>query len=161
MPPIVKTKVKDTKPEQSKGTSSAGEQQQALSNLFADVNVTMKSGHLVRDAEEIAEGRFIKLRLASNKQFYDKDKTLQTKTDYFNILVSSNLTETFETAQSFKKGDWVYIKGEDSTRSFDTPEGYKKTASTIFAYKVSLKKSKSAINAPDQAQDQNAPVPGA
>ncbi|MCG8533231.1 MAG: hypothetical protein MI749_21600, partial [Desulfovibrionales bacterium] len=68
----------------------------------------------------------------------------KTTTNYFNALVSANLKDAFDTAKSLKKGDWVYLKGEDVTKSFDTPEGYKQTASTIFAYKVVLKKEKSA-----------------
>ena len=33
-------------------------------------------------------------------------------------------------------------KGEDHTKIFDTPEGYPKTETTIFAYKVALKQEK-------------------
>ncbi|MEQ8470024.1 MAG: single-stranded DNA-binding protein [Marinoscillum sp.] len=111
-------------------------------NLFADTNVSMKSGHLVKDAEEIAEGKFIKIRIATNKQYLDANNEVQTTTNYFNALVSQNLKEAFETAKSLKKGDWIYLKGEDNTQSFDTAEGYKQTASTLFAYKVVLKKEK-------------------
>lgn len=110
--------------------------------LFADINVSMKSGHMVRDAETIADGRFVKLTIASNKQFLDSNKELQTNTNYFNALISSKLSKTFEKAQDFKKGDWVYIKGEDQTQSFDTPQGYRKSETTIFAYHVDLKKAK-------------------
>ncbi|WP_421896356.1 single-stranded DNA-binding protein [Marinoscillum sp.] len=115
-------------------------------DLFADTNISMKSGHLVKDAEEIAEGKFIKLRFASNKQYLNADKEVQTTTNYFNALVSHNLTDAFETAKALQKGDWVYVKGEDNTKSFDTAEGYKQTASTIFAYKVTLKKKKQQEN---------------
>jgi len=110
--------------------------------LFADTNVTMKSGHLVKDAEIVGEGKYAKIRFASNKQ-YEVDGEIKTNTNYFDALISSNLTEAFDLAKSLKKGDWAYFKGEDSTRSFDTPEGYKKTASTIFAYYAVLKKEKS------------------
>lgn len=110
--------------------------------LFADTNVTMKTGHLVKDAEIIGNGKFVKIRIASNKQYKTPEGEIETKTDYFNALVSSNLKDTFETAKGLEKGDWVYLKGEDSTQSFDTPEGFKQTASTIFAYKVALKKKK-------------------
>ena len=61
-------------------------------------------------------------------------------TNYVDALVSEKLTEAFKTAKEFKKGDWVYIKGEDSSQSFDTPEGYRKTANTIFAYHAVFKK---------------------
>ncbi|MEO9474610.1 MAG: single-stranded DNA-binding protein [Cyclobacteriaceae bacterium] len=108
--------------------------------LFTDTNVTMKSGHLVKDAEVVGDGKFVKMRIASNKQYKTSEGEIATNTNYFNALVSSNLAESFDKAKAFKKGDWVYLKGEDSTRSFDTPEGYKQTASTIFAYHVVLKK---------------------
>lgn len=108
--------------------------------LFADTNISMKSGRLVKDAETVAEGKFIKFRLASNKQYLDQNEQVQAVTNYFNILVSSNLKDSFEVAQGLKKGEWVYIKGEDNSKSFDTPEGYKQTAITTFAYKVTKKK---------------------
>ncbi len=112
--------------------------------LFSDTNISMKTGHLVRDAEIVGDGKFAKIRIASNKQYLSSqdEGVIETKTNYFDSLVSSNLTKAFETAKELKKGDWVYLKGEDSTRSVDTPEGFKETASTIFAYKVVLKKKK-------------------
>lgn len=112
-------------------------------DLFADTNVTMKSGHLVKGPEIVGDGKYVKVRIASNKQYETPDGEVKTNTNYFNALISSNLTEAFEKTTNFKKGDWIYLKGEDSTRSFDTPEGYKQTASTIFAYHVVLKKEKS------------------
>nr|WKN34375.1 single-stranded DNA-binding protein [Tunicatimonas sp. TK19036] len=120
--------------------------------LFADTNITMKSGHLVRDCEVIGEGRYAKLRIASNKQYAGENGEVLTQTNYFDALVSKNLKEAFDTAIALKKGDWVYLKGEDSTRSFDTPEGYKQTASTIFAYKVALKKKADSTESQSEAQ---------
>lgn len=119
-------------------------------NLFADTNISMKSGRLVKDAELIAEGKFVKIRLASNKQ-YERDGEVKSMTNYFNILVSSNLTNAFDIAKDLKKGDWAYFKGEDSSKSFDTPEGYKQTAVTTYAYQVTKKKV-TEDNAADQAQ---------
>ncbi|MAE86201.1 MAG: hypothetical protein CMB80_25935 [Flammeovirgaceae bacterium] len=133
----IMSKAKTNEPKKDEVQKPEGENQ----DLFADINVTMKSGHLVKDAEVIAEGKYAKFRIAGNKQ-YMADGEIKTITNYFNVMVSSNLTDAFETAQEFKKGDWVYAKGEDSTKSFDTPQGYKQTASTIFAYEVFLKKPK-------------------
>lgn len=103
--------------------------------LFSDTNVSMKTGRMVKDVEVISNGKFARIRIATNKQYLDKDGNVQSTVDYFNALVSNNLTEAFELAQTFKKG-------EDHTKIFDTPEGYKKTETTIFAYKVALKKEK-------------------
>lgn len=108
-------------------------------NLFADTNISMKSGRLVKDAELIADGRFLKIRLASNKQYENGDE-VKSMTNYFNILISSNLSKAFDVAKDLKKGDWAYFKGEDSSKSFDTPEGYKQTAVTTYAYHVTKKK---------------------
>ncbi|MEQ9230485.1 MAG: hypothetical protein RIF46_07355, partial [Cyclobacteriaceae bacterium] len=58
-------------------------------NLFADTNISMKSGRLVKDAELIADGKFVKFRLATNKQ-YESDGDVKTLVNYFNILVSKN-----------------------------------------------------------------------
>ncbi len=121
--------------------SKETQDQASTTNLFADTNISMKTGHLVKDAELIADGKFVKVRIATNKQ-YEKDGETHATTNYFNALVSKNLTEAFEVAQGLKKGDWVYLKGEDQSQSFDTPEGYKQTATTMFAYKVTLKKAK-------------------
>ena len=112
--------------------------------LFADTNISMKSGHLTRDAETVGDGKYVKMRLACNKK-YTKDGEVKNNTNYFNAMISFHLTEAFDLAKSLKKGDWVYLKGEDSTRSFDTPEGYKKTANTIFAYHLTLKQSAPTI----------------
>ena len=109
--------------------------------LFADTNITMKSGHLTKDAEIVGDGNYVKMRFASNKQYQVVgEETIKTSTNYFDAMISHHLKEAFDLAKDFKKGDWIYIKGEDSTKSFDTPEGYKKTANTIFAYHVGLKK---------------------
>lgn len=123
-------KVKETKPPEN------------VQELFADVNVTMKTGHLTKDAEVVAEGKYAKIRFATNKQYETQDGKVKTNTNYFNALVSSNLTEAYDLAKTLKKGDWIYTKGEDSTKSFDTPQGYKQTACTIFAYQLVLKKEK-------------------
>ena len=123
--------------------------------LFTDTNVSMKSGHLTKDVMMVSDGKFAKLRIAGNKQYLDNAGEIATITNYFNVLISQKLEEAFKLAQSLKKGDWVYVKGEDATKSFDTPEGYKQTASTIFAYKLVLKQAKT--NA--QSSKQAAPVP--
>jgi len=126
--------------------------------LFADINVTMKSGHLTRDAEIVGDGKYVKLRFASNKQ-YEHEGTIKTNTNYFDAMISANLTDAFTMASAFKKGDWIYLKGQDSTRSFDTPEGYKKTANTIFAYHISLKKEKAQLETEPDKDNNKTPVP--
>ncbi|MGH1384311.1 single-stranded DNA-binding protein [Kordia sp.] len=129
----------NTKTENQTSTTTNQEEQK----LFADTNISMKSGRLVQDAQTIADGKFVKFRIAANKQFLGSDGEVKSNVNYFGALVSSNLTDAFETAKSLKKGDWVYFKGEDATQGFDTPEGYRKTETTTFAYQVTLKKQKS------------------
>lgn len=127
--------------------------------LFADTNVTMKTGHLTKDPEAVADGKFIKLRIAANKQYLGPDEEIHTLTNYFTALISSNLTDAYNLAQNLGKGDWVYLKGEDSTRSFDTPEGYKQTANTIFAYKLTLKKKAALKEEQTKAPSEAEPAP--
>ena len=124
-------------------------------DLFADSNYTQKTGHLTKDPELVKGGQFVKFRIASNKEYLDGSE-VKTIVNYFNILVSQNLTDAFETAQTFKKGDWVFVKGEDHTRSIDTIQGYKDTAVTTFAYHVGLRKLKgeTANDTEDQTTDQ-------
>ena len=138
---------------------------EAEKKLFSDINITMKSGHLIKDAEVIGDGRYVKLRFASNREYETADHEIKTNTNYFNALIPSQLTKSFEKAKAFKKGDWIYLKGEDNTQSFDTPEGYKRTASTIFAYHVALKKAKgNSVTRDNEGQnsvaipEENAPV---
>ena len=123
-------------------TQNPTEPQTAKDDLFADTNICQKSGHLTKDVELIGEGKYAKFRIATNKEFLDTKGDVQNVTNYFNIIVSSNLADAFGIAKDLKKGDWVYIKGEDSSRSIDTVEGYKDTGVTTFAYKVLLKKAK-------------------
>ncbi|MDO5970316.1 single-stranded DNA-binding protein [Flavivirga aquimarina] len=127
----------------SKKTETQNETNQET-KLFADTNVSMKSGRLVKDAELVGKGKFVRLRIATNKQYLDANKEVQTNTNYFNALVSSNLKNAFEAAQDLKKCDWVYLKGEDAKQSFDTLEGYRKAETIIYAYKVGLKNESSS-----------------
>lgn len=132
---------------------------ESVQELFADTNVSMKSGHLTRDAEIVGDGKYAKIRFATNKQYQTPDGEIKTNTNYFNALISNNLTEVFELAKTLKKGDWIYAKGEDSTKSFDTPEGYKQTACTIFAYHLVLKKEKDGQSDGVEASNQPEAIP--
>lgn len=114
--------------------------------LFADTNISMKSGRLVKDAEVIADGRYVRFRIGTNKQ-YEQDGEVKNLVNFFNILVSHNLEDAFNEAKELRKGDWAYVKGEDSSKSVDTPEGHKETAVTTFAWKV-VKKNTSEENNP-------------
>lgn len=118
--------------------------------LFADTNITWKSGRLVRDAEVVSEGKFAKIVLANNKEYMDGEE-VKTLTNYFDVLVSQNLKDTFNTAKDLKKGDWIYLKGNDATRPVDTLQGYKENVLTIYAYEVGLKKAKQASVASKEA----------
>lgn len=141
MPKAQNTKKTEPKTQKASSKNASPDLKEETKDLFADINVTMKSGHLTKDPDIVGDGKYVKVRIASNKE-YEVDGEIKTNTNYFNILVSSNLDEVFELTKSFKKGDWTYFKGEDSTKSFDTAEGYKQTASTIFAYHAFLKKAK-------------------
>lgn len=128
--------------------------QEQKQKLFADTNISMKSGRLTRDAEILSDGKFAKVSIASNEQYLDAQKQVQTRTSYFNALVSNNLTDAFEIAQNLKKGDWVYLRGKDSTQNFDSAEGYRKSETTMFAYKVVLKKANNADQTDNSPQPQ-------
>lgn len=129
-----------------------------LNDLFADTNVSMKSGRLVRDAELVGDGKFVKFRIATNKQ-YESDGEVKELVNYFNIMVSSNLEKAFGEAKDLRKGDWAYIKGEDSSKSVDTPEGHKETAVTTFAWRVVKKKVSQDNEQKDEAQTQDQDQP--
>ena len=140
-------------------TTKNKESQAANGNkhLFSDTNLTIKTGHLTKDAEIVGDGNYVKIRIASNKKYEDKSGEIKTNTNYFNALVSKNLTDSFAIAKDLKKGDWVYLEGEDSTKSVDTAKGYKETASTIFAYKVVLRKKKLEKSPTQNSEKSEAP----
>ncbi|MBI1183573.1 single-stranded DNA-binding protein [bacterium] len=118
--------------------------------LFSDTNISTKTGRLVRDAEIVGQGKYTKLTIACNKNYKDQQGEIKTTTNYINALVSINLKEAFEVAKTLKKGDWAYLKGEDRSETFETAEGYRKQASTLFAYKVLLKSPKAEpTNSPE------------
>lgn len=103
--------------------------------LFQDTNVSMKTGRVVKDAELISDGKFIRIRLATNKQ-YEQEGEIKNLVNYFTILVSHHLDKAFNIAKDLKKGDWAFCKGEDRSKSIDTPQGYKETSVTTFAWEV-------------------------
>ncbi|MEO1256634.1 MAG: hypothetical protein AAFY41_17335, partial [Bacteroidota bacterium] len=115
-----KTKPQVEKPNQSESPKSEKQQAPANNELFSDTNVTMKSGHCVKDAEIVGEGKYVKLRFASNKQFENPHNgEIKTNTNYFDALISYYLKEAFDLAKTFKKGDWIYIKGLCAVFTFE------------------------------------------
>lgn len=115
---------------------------QEETKLFADTNISEKTGTLVRDAALVSDGKFAKFTIANNKQYLTADNDIKTTTNYFNVLVSNNLKEAFNIAKTLKQGDWVHLIGNDSTELFKTSKGYKKNAAVIYAFEVSLRKKK-------------------
>lgn len=120
-------------------TSTTAEKTDSLKVVFADTNVSMKTGRLVRDPEPYQEGKFIKFTIAANKKYEYPDGTEKTFTNYFNAIVARSYTDAFGVAQTLRKGDWVYLRGEDNSFSFNTKDGEKQNANTIFIYQLALK----------------------
>ena len=120
--------------------------------LYTDINLTWKSGRLVRDAEIIANGKFVRFTLANNYEYKEQgSEEVKTLTNWFNILVSKKKEGAFSAAKGLKKGEWVYLKGNDSTRSVDTLQGYKENVATIYAFEISVKNEKQQENTPAPA----------
>jgi len=136
----------------SSNTSVQTNQQEK--KLFADTNINKKTGRLARDPELVADGQFIKLQLANNKEYLDSNGEIKTTTNWFDVLVSSNLKTAFPVAQNLKQGDWIFAQGEDSSQSFDSAEGYKKTGNVIYAYKVVLRKAKADQQSENSLNDE-------
>lgn len=121
--------------------------------FFSDTNLSMKTGNLVRDAELVGDGRYIKICIATNKQYLSENGEVQTTTNYFNILVSNKLEKAYAAAKDLCKGDWIFIRGEDGTQLFDDAKGYKQNSSTIFAFEVELRKKATSKSNGRQAEN--------
>jgi single-stranded DNA-binding protein len=123
----------------SNNESSTAEKSDSLKIVFADTNVSMKTGRLVKDPEPYQDGKFIRFTIAGNKKYQYADGTEKTFTNYFNAIVARTYTEAYEAAKELRKGDWVFMRGEDNSFSFKTSDGEKQNGNTIFIYQLALK----------------------
>lgn len=123
----------------SNNTSTTAEKADSLKVVFADTNVSMKTGRLVKDPEPYQDGKFIKFTIAGNKKYEYPDGTEKTFTNYFNAIVARTYSDAYGIAKDLKKGDWVYLRGEDNSFSFKTDDGEKQNSNTIFIYQLALK----------------------
>jgi len=89
-------------------------------------------GHLGTDLEFKNLPNDLKVaqvNMATSERFYDKNKVLQTNTDWHHLVFWGNLAEIANTY--LKKGSFIYVEGKLKTRSYEDKENIKKYVTEI------------------------------
>ena len=103
-----------------------------------NINKVLISGHLTRDPEVkyTPAGQIVcRFGIASTRRFKPKDTDeWQERTAFITVNAWGVLAERI--SKTLKKGDAVYIEGELESRSWETPEGQKRSVVEIRAFKL-------------------------
>jgi single-strand DNA-binding protein len=103
------------------------------------------------EAKSVNDNRLVTFTLATTKKFKDKAGTVQTQTEWHNIVIWGKLAEIVE--KYVKKGSKLYLEGEIKTESYEK-DGVKKYATKIVCSDMKMLDSKPSENtaAPQQSQ---------
>ena len=99
-----------------------------------NVNKVLLIGNLTRDPEmrSLPSGQPVaNFGIATNRVWRDKEGQKQQQADFHNIVAFGKLAETVN--QYMKKGNMMYVEGRLTTRSWDAPDGTKKSRTEIIA----------------------------
>lgn len=94
-------------------------------------------GNLTSDAElkESYKGNaYIKTSIATNSKFIDKKDQETEITTFYNLL---HVSENAEDSTTFKKGDFLKVKGRLQIQLYKSKDGKLKTNNTIFVSEIS------------------------
>lgn len=97
-----------------------------------NVNKVIIIGNLTRDPEirQTPLGQYIAtFGIATNREWITKDEEKHKSTEFHDAVAWSRLAEIC--GARLKRGNLVYIEGYLKTRSWDTPEGFKKFKTEI------------------------------
>ena len=102
------------------------------------LNKVMLIGHLAADPElrQTQGGAVLKIRLATNESYLDKDKVRRERTDYHNVTVWGRRGEAL--ANILTKGTQIYVEGSMRTSSYDDKDGKKVYRIDVVANNVIL-----------------------
>lgn len=126
------------------------------------LNRVMLLGNLAADGEVryTQNGQAVlKLRLATNESYLDKDKQRRERTDFHNVVVFGKRGEGL--SKILQKGDSVFIEGSLRTSSYDNKEGQKVYRTEVIATNIILagsgKRSQSDGEPAERGYGQSAP----
>jgi|WetSurMetagenome_2_1015567.scaffolds.fasta_scaffold23183_3 single-strand DNA-binding protein len=106
---------------------------------MASVNKAILIGNLGADPElryTPTQQAVASFSLATTEKYKDKSGTLQSRTEWHNIVLWGRLAEI---AQSYlKKGSPVYIEGRIQYRSYDDKNGVKKYRTEVVGQSIQL-----------------------
>jgi single-strand DNA-binding protein len=97
-----------------------------------NVNKVIIIGNLTRDPEirQTPNGQYIAtFGIATNREWVTKEGEKNKSTEFHDAVAWSKLAEIC--SKYLKKGKLVYVEGYLKTRSWDTPEGFKKFKTEI------------------------------
>jgi len=88
--------------------------------MINDLNRVVLMGHVGADAKQQSENAPITFSLATSDRWTDEKEQRQSRTEWHNVVVFGNLGKY---AAKLKKGDRVYVEGQNRTRSYDKAAG--------------------------------------
>ncbi len=102
------------------------------------INKVMLLGNLGADPELRwhNERAKLKLRLATNERWRDKDNKEHERTQWHNVSIWGNRAESLE--RLLKKGERIFVEGKIDTYSYDAPDGQKKYFTEVQARDIVL-----------------------
>jgi len=103
------------------------------------LNKVMLIGNLGQDPElryTQGGGAVLRLRLATNESYVDKNKQRQEKTEWHTIVVWGNRAEALNKILS--RGRPIYVEGRLQTRQWEDKDGNKRSSTEIVAVNVIL-----------------------
>jgi single-strand DNA-binding protein len=106
---------------------------------MASVNKAIILGNLGKDPElrYTPNGQAVtSLRIATTERYKDKSGTLQSRTEWHNVVCWGRLAEIAR--DYLKKGSPVYIEGRIQYRSYDDKDGIKRYQTDIVATGMQL-----------------------
>lgn len=118
------------------------------------VNKVILLGNLGADPElrfTQAGGAVLNMRLATTRNYLDKNKVKQEQTDWHSVTLWGKRGEAL--GKFLKKGDRLFIEGRIQNSSYDDKEGQKRYKSEVIAENVVLNGKRDGNGAGDDSFD--------
>lgn len=102
--------------------------------MSIDTNLSIYGGRLVRDPEEIGDGKGCRFSVASNRYYKDGSGDRQKDTTFMTVVAWASLADLI--MGRCKKGSSVLVEGRLENRSYEDGDGTKKRFVNIIARDV-------------------------
>ena len=103
------------------------------------LNKVMLIGNLGQDPElkyTQGGGAVLRLRVATNESYVDKNKQRQERTEWHTVVIWGNRAEALNKILS--RGKPLYVEGRLSTRQWEDKEGHKRSTTEVVANNIIL-----------------------